>query len=53
MAEGWANYLARGVPPVRRALIGGNWKCNGVTATVYTSLSFISIPYNNNYHSYV
>eukprot|EP01036_Dinobryon_divergens_P005274 gene5274-6974_t len=33
MAEGWANYLTRGVPPVRRALIGGNWKCNGTSAS--------------------
>ena len=24
----WSNYLARGVPPAKRALIGGNWKCN-------------------------
>lgn len=25
----WNTYLARGAPPKRRALIGGNWKCNG------------------------
>jgi len=32
MTELWSTYLARGVPPARRALIGGNWKCNGNTA---------------------
>ncbi len=30
----WGNYLAFGVPPVKRALIGGNWKCNGTLAEV-------------------
>lgn len=25
----WATYLSRGAPPAKRALIGGNWKCNG------------------------
>jgi len=25
----WATYLTRGVPPAKRNLIGGNWKCNG------------------------
>mmetsp|Transcript_27379 Transcript_27379/g.27608 ORF Transcript_27379/g.27608 Transcript_27379/m.27608 type:complete len:272 (-) Transcript_27379:115-930(-) len=34
MAEVWAAYLAFGVPPARRALIGGNWKCNGTTASI-------------------
>jgi triosephosphate isomerase len=30
----WKNYLAVGVPPARRALIGGNWKCNGTVKKV-------------------
>ena len=30
----WAKYLARGAPPARRALIGGNWKCNGTQKKV-------------------
>jgi len=30
----WARYLAVGVPPVKRALIGGNWKCNGTLKEV-------------------
>lgn len=34
MAEEWANYLANGVPPKKRMLIGGNWKCNCTVAEV-------------------
>jgi len=30
----WATYLARGVYPGKRFLVGGNWKCNGTTASV-------------------
>ena len=30
----FSSYLARGVPPRKRALIGGNWKCNGTVAEV-------------------
>jgi triosephosphate isomerase len=30
----WGKYLAFGVPPKKRALIGGNWKCNGTVAEV-------------------
>lgn len=30
----WNSYLAYGVPPARRALIGGNWKCNGTIKKV-------------------
>lgn len=30
----WSNYLARGVPPTRKILIGGNWKCNGTMSEV-------------------
>lgn len=30
----FASYLAFGVPPKKRALIGGNWKCNGTVAEV-------------------
>lgn len=32
MSSGWAEYLARGVPPQKRFLIGGNWKANGTVA---------------------
>jgi len=32
--EEWAGYLARGTGPKKRALIGGNWKCNGTVADV-------------------
>lgn len=32
----WARYLALGVGPKKRALIGGNWKCNGTVAEVKT-----------------
>jgi triosephosphate isomerase len=28
----WASYLCGGVPPIKRCLIGGNWKCNGTVA---------------------
>ncbi|GAB5031624.1 triosephosphate isomerase [Nannochloropsis oceanica] len=31
-SQGWAQYLARGVPPQKRYLIGGNWKANGTLA---------------------
>ena len=30
----WANYIARGAPPAKRCLIGGNWKCNGTVKQV-------------------
>ena len=30
----WNTYICRGVPPARRALIGGNWKCYGTTKKV-------------------
>jgi len=30
----WSKYLAYGVPPVKRALIGGNWKCNGTLSQI-------------------
>jgi len=30
----WTAYLALGVPPVKRMLIGGNWKCNGTIAEI-------------------
>lgn len=36
MSSEWAKYLARGVAPQRRVLIGGNWKCNGTVAEVRT-----------------
>jgi hypothetical protein len=34
----WANYISRGVPPHARGrkLIGGNWKCNGMTLFVFS-----------------
>lgn len=32
----WADYLASGVAPKRRCLIGGNWKCNGTLKEVKT-----------------
>jgi hypothetical protein len=32
----WGKYLAFGVPPAKRAFIGGNWKCNGTVAEVKT-----------------
>lgn len=28
----WASYLANGVAPTKRMVIGGNWKCNGTVA---------------------
>ncbi|TFJ88610.1 hypothetical protein NSK_000179 [Nannochloropsis salina CCMP1776] len=31
-SKAWAEYLARGVPPQKRYLIGGNWKANGTLA---------------------
>ena len=30
----WMNYLARGPGPAKKALIGGNWKCNGTLSKV-------------------
>lgn len=30
----WATYLTRGPPPLKRMLIGGNWKCNGTVAEI-------------------
>lgn len=32
----WAQYLAYGVPPRKKCLIGGNWKCNGKLSEVKT-----------------
>lgn len=34
MSIEWSSYLARGVPPTKRMLIGGNWKCNGTLSQV-------------------
>ena len=34
--EDWGRYLAVGVAPRRRLLIGGNWKCNGTLKEVKT-----------------
>lgn len=33
-SKDWATYLARGVYPGKKFLIGGNWKCNGTKASV-------------------
>jgi len=30
----WGTYISRGVPPAKRCLIGGNWKCNGTVKQV-------------------
>jgi len=38
----WAQYLARGSPPVKRALIGGNWKCNNTVEKVKQLVSHLN-----------
>merc|ERR1719502_174683 len=30
----WSSYLTRGTGPAKKALIGGNWKCNGTTSKI-------------------
>jgi len=34
MSGEWAKYLAKGTPPAKRFLIGGNWKANGTVTSV-------------------
>lgn len=38
----WASYLAKGVPPAKRMLIGGNWKCNGTVKEMEKIISTIN-----------
>lgn len=42
MSSGWAEYLARGVPPQKRYLIGGNWKANGTVAQAEGIVKFLN-----------
>lgn len=38
----WSSYLAYGVPPVKRMVIGGNWKCNGTVAEMKKIIKIIN-----------
>lgn len=42
MSSGWAEYLARGVPPQKRYLIGGNWKANGTVSAATGIVKFLN-----------
>ncbi len=42
MSSLWAEYLARGVPPQKRYLIGGNWKANGTVAQAQGIVKFLN-----------
>lgn len=38
----WASYLARGVYPGKKMLVGGNWKCNGSVAKVNSLVEMLN-----------
>jgi len=42
MSDDWAKYLAKGAPPAKRFLIGGNWKANGTVASVPTMVKTLN-----------